>query len=183
MSCCDAIVKLESFFLYLAMSSKRTLIEISDSHSNNAINQPTEDNDTEDLKGLDAEDDNDNDNGNNAQIKQKLATSGEPIILNVGGAKYATSLVTLTSDTNSILHKMFNGSFFLKPSKDGSYFIDRNGKYFEYVLDYFDFCLEENKKNAGKHLTSYCQLFDTPIKDKFQSRDITSVDAVTDLLL
>eukprot|EP00483_Globobulimina_turgida_P009062 UN09080 len=31
---------------------------------------------------------------------------------------------------------MFEGKFSLKPNKDGSYFIDRNGKHFEHILDY-----------------------------------------------
>merc|ERR1712032_780983 len=50
------------------------------------------------------------------------------------GIKYSTSLVTIAAHSDCILNKMFNGSFSLNPSFDGSYFIDRNGKYFEYVL-------------------------------------------------
>eukprot|EP01084_Bolivina_argentea_P004619 8786_1 len=60
----------------------------------------------------------------------------EPITLNVGGTKYCTTLSTLCKDENSMLAKMFGGTFSTKPSKDGSYFIDRNGKYFEYILDF-----------------------------------------------
>merc|ERR1712062_305935 len=50
--------------------------------------------------------------------------------------KYLTSLSTLTSNTESILFKMFEGCFSLKPGKDGSYFIDRSGEYFEHILSY-----------------------------------------------
>merc|ERR1712129_682083 len=47
-----------------------------------------------------------------------------------------TSITTLAAHTDSILNKMFNGLFSLKPCNDGSYFIDRNGKYFEYILEF-----------------------------------------------
>ena len=37
----------------------------------------------------------------------------------------------------SMLHAMFSGRFDTKPSEDGSYFIDRDGTYFRYILNYF----------------------------------------------
>ena len=48
--------------------------------------------------------------------------------LNVGGTEFTTSLQTLTKDTESTLHAMFSGRFDTKPTEDGSYFIDREGK-------------------------------------------------------
>ena len=48
--------------------------------------------------------------------------------LNVGGTEFTTSLQTLTKDTGSTLHAMFSGRFDTKPTEDGSYFIDREGK-------------------------------------------------------
>merc|ERR1712107_513405 len=48
--------------------------------------------------------------------------------------------------------------------QETSNYMGQISPFIEYVLDYFDLCLEENKKNAGKHVTSYCQLFDTPAK-------------------
>ena len=36
----------------------------------------------------------------------------------------------------SMLHTMFSGRYDTKPSKDGSYFIDRDGTYFRYILNY-----------------------------------------------
>jgi len=36
-----------------------------------------------------------------------------------------------------MLHAMFSGRFDTKPSEDGSYFIDRDGTYFRYILNYF----------------------------------------------
>ena len=35
-----------------------------------------------------------------------------------------------------MLHAMFSGRFDTKPSEDGSYFIDRDGTYFRYILNY-----------------------------------------------
>jgi len=56
--------------------------------------------------------------------------------LNVGGVKYQTTLTTLAKYKHGLLYKMFDGSFSKKANKDGSYFIDRNGKHFDYILDY-----------------------------------------------
>ena len=36
----------------------------------------------------------------------------------------------------SILHAMFSGRFDTKPDKDGTYFIDRDGTHFRYILNY-----------------------------------------------
>ena len=36
----------------------------------------------------------------------------------------------------SMLHAMFSGRFDPKPSEDGSYFIDRDGTHFRYILNY-----------------------------------------------
>ena len=35
-----------------------------------------------------------------------------------------------------MLHAMFSGRFDTKPSEDGSYFIDRDGTHFRYILNY-----------------------------------------------
>jgi len=56
--------------------------------------------------------------------------------LNVGGHLFSTSLETLTKDPGSMLHAMFSGRFDTKPSEDGSYFIDRDGTHFRYILNY-----------------------------------------------
>jgi len=60
----------------------------------------------------------------------------EPIHLNVGGVRYSTSLETLQKDRNSFFGAMFGGNLKPKPSSDGSYFIDRNGKHFGIILDF-----------------------------------------------
>ena len=56
--------------------------------------------------------------------------------LNVGGQFFSTSLQTLTKDPGSMLHAMFSGRFDTKPSEDGSYFIDRDGTHFRFILNY-----------------------------------------------
>jgi len=56
--------------------------------------------------------------------------------LNVGGHLFSTSLATLNKDPGSMLHAMFSGRFDTKASEDGSYFIDRDGTHFRYILNY-----------------------------------------------
>ena len=58
------------------------------------------------------------------------------VTLNVGGQHFTTSLQTLTKDPGSMLHAMFSGRFDTKPAEDGSYFIDRDGTHFRYILNY-----------------------------------------------
>ena len=56
--------------------------------------------------------------------------------LNVGGKHFATSVQTLRKDPNSMLAAMFSGKFDMKPSEDGSFFIDRDGTHFRFILNY-----------------------------------------------
>ena len=58
------------------------------------------------------------------------------IKLNVGGQHFATSVQTLTKDPNSMLAAMFSGRFEMKPSEDGSFFIDRDGTHFRFILNF-----------------------------------------------
>ena len=55
--------------------------------------------------------------------------------LNVGGQHFTTSLQTLTRDPNSMLAAMFSGRHELETT-DGSFFIDRDGTYFRFILNY-----------------------------------------------
>ena len=56
--------------------------------------------------------------------------------LNIGGQHFTTNPQTLTRDPNSMLAAMFSGKFQVKPSEDGSFFIDRDGTYFRFILNY-----------------------------------------------
>ena len=58
------------------------------------------------------------------------------INLNIGGRRFTTSLQTLTKDPDSMLAAMFSGKFEVKPSEDGTFFIDRDGKHFRFILNY-----------------------------------------------
>ena len=75
-------------------------------------------------KSLDDEDDVDE------KQTERLSNLTGPITLNVGGTRYTTSLGTLSRFPESVLCKMFEGAFSLKPENDGSYFIDRDGQAF-----------------------------------------------------
>ena len=56
--------------------------------------------------------------------------------LDVGGHIYSTSLSTLTRDKSSMLAVMFSGRHKLVLSKENTFFIDRDGTHFRYILNY-----------------------------------------------
>lgn len=57
----------------------------------------------------------------------------EIVSLNVGGELYVTTTTTLRNDPKSMLHAMFSGKYPNKKDFNGSYFIDRDGKYFRCI--------------------------------------------------
>ena len=60
-----------------------------------------------------------------------------PIVkLNVGGKRFTTSLQTLTKDPNSMLAAMFSSRHEVQTTEDGFFFIDRDGTYFRFILNY-----------------------------------------------
>lgn len=58
------------------------------------------------------------------------------IKLDIGGQTYTTSIQTLQRDPGSMLAAMFSGRHELKKESDGSYFIDRDGIHFRYILNF-----------------------------------------------
>ena len=58
------------------------------------------------------------------------------VTLNIGGILYVTSRETLTKEKDSLLATMFAGRHALKMERDGTYFIDRDGVNFRYILNY-----------------------------------------------
>jgi len=56
--------------------------------------------------------------------------------LDVGGKLYSTSVSTLTSIPDSMLGAMFSGRYELIKNDEGRIFIDRDGKYFRYILEF-----------------------------------------------
>ncbi|XP_060554299.1 uncharacterized protein LOC132715323 [Ruditapes philippinarum] len=66
------------------------------------------------------------------------------IKLDIGGQQFTTSLLTLMKDSNSMFAAMFSGRHKLRQESDGSYFIDRDGAHFRYILNYLrDGCIKE----------------------------------------
>ncbi|KAF2075727.1 hypothetical protein CYY_002970 [Polysphondylium violaceum] len=61
------------------------------------------------------------------------------INLNVGGMKYQTTKAILTKIPGTYFHVMLSGELDIKPMahKPNTYFIDRDGTLFRYVLNYF----------------------------------------------
>ena len=66
-----------------------------------------------------------------------LQTLGK-IVLDVGGTRYTTSRSTLTKYPESMLGVMFSGRHDIEAMEcsDGSFFIDRDGVRFKYILEY-----------------------------------------------
>ena len=68
--------------------------------------------------------------------KKKELLNTEVVTLDVGGTKYRTTVATLTKYPDSILGIMFSGRHDLPQQEDGSYFIDRDGELFKYIIKY-----------------------------------------------
>src|SRR5271163_2065312 len=71
------------------------------------------------------------DDAQNVQLK-----SYKQIKLDVGGYKFSTTLTTLTADTDCMLAAMFSGRFIVEKNEEGCVFIDRDGQYFHYILNW-----------------------------------------------
>ena len=71
-------------------------------------------------------------------MSQKLSQVhfSSTVKLDVGGQHFTTTVQTLTKDPNSMLAAMFCGKFEMKPSEDGSFFIDRDGTHFRFILNF-----------------------------------------------
>jgi len=73
--------------------------------------------------------------------------------LNVGGYKFETTLQTL-SHAHSMLSCMFSGNFTLVYDNEGYVFIDRDGKWFNLILNF----LRDGKIEIPKDPLDYAQL-------------------------
>jgi len=60
----------------------------------------------------------------------------EIIRLDVGGKRFHTSLSTLLTERNTFFTCMFSGAFPPKKQEDGTYFIDRDPRWFGVILNY-----------------------------------------------
>ncbi|KAI8469938.1 MAG: hypothetical protein J3K34DRAFT_521739 [Monoraphidium minutum] len=71
-----------------------------------------------------------------SRVQQVLCDS-EQVTLNVGGARFTTTVSTLRgAPAPSLFNAMFSGRHELQRAHDGSIFIDRDGRHFADVLNY-----------------------------------------------
>jgi len=62
---------------------------------------------------------------------------GTTIVLDIGGDKFKTNLSNLMkAGTDSVFTHMFSGNWKLQAAEDGSFFIDRDGTHFRYILNF-----------------------------------------------
>jgi len=89
----------------------------------------------------------------------------DPIILNVGGKHFATSLATLRSDNGTVFYKMFRNGSNTTCSADGTFFIDRSPAAFEYTLDFLrtgDMQLESGDTDLRLEILEDAEFFELP---------------------
>ena len=66
---------------------------------------------------------------------KKPGDENDVVKLNIGGTTYATVKSTISKQKGSYFYAMlYSGKF--KPSPDGSYFVDRNPRYFDLIMDF-----------------------------------------------
>jgi hypothetical protein len=70
------------------------------------------------------------------QMEELNKITESRVRLDVGGHVFTTSLLTLTKDPSSMLSAMFSGRHSITREADGSFFIDRDGTYFRYILNF-----------------------------------------------
>jgi len=89
----------------------------------------------------------------------------DPIILNVGGKHFSTTLATLRSKTGTFFEKMFRNGSTTTSSADGTFFIDRNPKNFEYILDFLrtgDLLVASSNTDLRLQLLEDAEFFELP---------------------
>lgn len=65
------------------------------------------------------------------------AQQQDKVKLDVGGQRFSTSKSTLLSQPDTFFSEIFSGEAGIELDEDdGSYFIDRDGRHFHYILDY-----------------------------------------------
>jgi len=92
-------------------------------------------------------------------------TLKDPIILNVGGEHFSTSLATLRAKNGTYLEKMFRKEADTTSSPDGTYFIDREPSTFEYVLEYLrtdDMLVKSGDESVRMQVLGDAEYFELP---------------------
>jgi kelch-like protein 17 (actinfilin)/kelch-like protein 20 len=85
-----------------------------------------------------------------AMQKQQEAQQGR-VVLDIGGYRYTTSVQTLRRLPGTFFDAYFSGRYTMDRSKDGSIFIDRDGKHFGQMLQYLrDGVVSAAEKDAAE---------------------------------
>ena len=87
---------------------------------------------------------------------EKVQTFPSIVDMNVGGHVYTTSLASLTRYPDSMLGVMFSGRRPVAKDSRGSFFIDRDGPMFRYVLNF----LRSSKLNLPENFQEFDQLME-----------------------
>ena len=78
---------------------------------------------------------------------------GSKVKLDVGGHIFSTSVSTLCKHDTSMLAAMFSGRHQLKECEDGTFFIDRDGTHFRYILNFLrGRVVDTNDLPSDKHV-------------------------------
>jgi len=88
------------------------------------------------------------------------------IKLDIGGCRYHTTISTLTKYPNSYFGSMFSGRHKIEKDEEGCVFIDRDGKYFKYVLKYLredDDWEQPTDKDINKKLNKEFSFYRLPL--------------------
>jgi len=89
----------------------------------------------------------------------------DPIVLNVGGKRFSTTLSNLRSIRGTLLEKMFREGANTTIGADGTYFIDRDPSSFGHILDYLrsgDLLIKSDDQNLRSRLLSDAQYYKLP---------------------
>jgi len=99
------------------------------------------------------------------QSKDALGAFEDPIILNVGGERFSTSLSSLRSIKGSFFEKMFRKGANTTIGADGTYFIDRDPSSFGHILDYLrngDLLIKSDDQSVRMKLLDDAEYYTLP---------------------
>ena len=94
-------------------------------------------------------DDNENETEQDKDLKFIAKIQGNKVILNIGGARFETSIPTLQKDPESLLAKLFTSDSPIIP-QGNSVFIDRDPSHFKVILNYLRCDLDLNPATLPK---------------------------------
>ncbi|OEL38958.1 FH protein interacting protein FIP2 [Dichanthelium oligosanthes] len=97
------------------------------------------------------------------------ASSSSPVLLNIGGKKYATTVETLTQrEPDSMLAAMFSGRHTLPQHPTmGTVFVDRDGKHFRHVLNWLrDGAIPVLSESEYQQLLREAEYYQLLVKEK-----------------